>query len=115
MVERRIGLTTRKISTRRGPVKAAHSSQIMHGLADRTGTHVDLSYTHEKLSGEDDAQHNYLFHGILWDQPKTGSGDPDEIEFLVQWEKPFHHPTYDEWERAESFLTVYNSSKRNYC
>ena len=74
VVERRIGLNTYDISTHRGPNKAAHSSQLKDRLADITGAHVDLSYTHEKLSAEDDAQEDdYLVDRILRHCPKHGS------------------------------------------
>ena len=87
-----------------------------HRLTDRTGAHVDLSYTNEKLSVEDDAQEDdYLVDRILRHRPKSGSRNPDDIEFLIRCEKPFHHPKYDKWEPAESFITVYNKSWKNYC
>ena len=116
VVEKRIGLNAYAISTNRGPIKAAHSSQLKHRLKDRTGAHVDLSYTHEKLSAEDDAQKDdYLVDPILRHCPKPGSRNPDDIEFLIRCEKPFHHPKYDKWEPAESFITVYNKSWENSC
>ena len=116
VVENRNRLNTYDISTNRGPIKAARSSQLKHRRTDLTGAHVDLSYTHEKLSPEDDAQEDdYLVDSILWHRPKPGSRDPDDIEFLVPSGKAMHHPKYDKWEPAESFLTVYNKCWRNYC
>ena len=61
-----MGRNTYDISTNRGPIKATHSSYLKRRLADLTGAHVDLSYTHEKLSDEDDAQEDdYLVHRVL--------------------------------------------------
>ena len=45
----------------------------------------------------------------------AGSGEPDDIEFLVSLKKPFRHPKYDKFELAESVLSVYNKSWGNYC
>ena len=88
VAERRIGLNTYDISTNRDPVKAAHSSQLKHQLTDLTGAHVDQSYTHEKLSAEDDApEDDYLIDWILWHRLKPGSRDPNDIEFLVRFGK----------------------------
>ena len=60
-VERRVRLNTYDISTNKGSAKAAHSSQLKHRPTDLTGAHVDLSYTHCKLSAEDDAQEDDYF------------------------------------------------------
>ena len=82
--ERRIGPNTYYISRHRGLIKAAHSSQPKHPIADLTGARVDLSYTDEKLSAEDGAQEDdYLVNRILRHGPKPGSPDPDDIDFLV--------------------------------
>ena len=84
-----MGLITYNISTQRGPIKAAHSSQLKLRLADLTGAHVNLNYTHEKLSAEVDGQEDeYLVDWIPQHRPKAGSRDPRDIEFLVQWEAP---------------------------
>ena len=56
VLKKKIGLSTHGISTNRGQIKAAHSSQLKHRLTDLTGAHVDLSYTPEKTVAEDDAQ-----------------------------------------------------------
>ena len=55
VVERKFGLNTCDISTNRGPIKATNSFHLKHQLTDLTGVHVDLSYTQEKMSAEDDA------------------------------------------------------------
>ena len=85
MVEKRIGSNTYDISTNRGHIEAASSSRLEHQVTDLTGAHVDLSYTHEKLSAEDDAQEDdYFVDRILRYRSKSGSRDPDDIEFLVR-------------------------------
>ena len=83
-LEKIICLNTYDISTNRGPIKAVHSSQLNHGLADLTGAHIDLSYVHEKLSAEDDAhEEDYVVDNILQHGLKAGSRNPEDIEFLV--------------------------------
>ena len=116
VVEKRMGLNTYNISTYKGQIKAAHSSQLNHLLADLIGALVDLSYTYEKLLVEDDAQKDdYLVNQRVRHRPKPGSRDSEDIEFQVPWRKRLHHPKYDQWQPAERFLTVYNKSWRNYC
>ena len=55
VVEKRIGLNIFDICTYKGPTKALYSSQLKHRPANFTRAHVGFSYTHEKLSAEDDA------------------------------------------------------------
>ena len=96
--------------------QAAHSSQLKHQLTDLTGAHVHLSYTHEKLSAEDDAQEeDYLVNLIFSHRPKPGSRDPKTLSSRLGGESPSVIPSTTNENQRRVLLTVYKKSPSNYC